>query len=107
MSRRSAAYCVLAIALAWAAYANALRGSFTFDDQHEVVENTSIADLRQPGLVVRGAVSRPLTNAFYAVDYAVWGGRDPFGFHLTKSSTLQRRERKERRLVLRSRKDEE
>jgi protein O-mannosyl-transferase len=72
----------LAVALALFAYANSLNGPFTFDDRHEILTNRSIEDLRHP-LAVLWYGLRPLTNLSYAVDYALWSGRNAFGFHLT------------------------
>ena len=73
----------LAVALAVIAYANSLDGPFTFDDRHEILTNQSIENLRLPRTVLLEHGLRPLTNLSYAVDYALWSGRNAFGFHVT------------------------
>jgi protein O-mannosyl-transferase len=87
MSLRSSSLAVplaaVAAALAIVAYANSLHGPFTFDDQHEVVTNTSIMDLGRPFVVLFGhSFTRPVVNVSYAIDYAR-GGADEFAFHVT------------------------
>lgn len=83
ISRRALFLAATAAALALLAYANALGGKFTFDDQAELLTNTSIEDLSRPLAVLTHNVTRPVVNLSYAVDFAAWGGRDEFGFHLT------------------------
>ena len=73
----------LAVALAVIAYANSLDGPFTFDDRHEILTNQSIENLRLLRTVLLEHGLRPLTNLSYAVDYALWSGRNAFGFHVT------------------------
>ena len=55
---------------------------FVYDDYVSVVENPSI----QPPLYLRSVLlyqlTRPVVNASYAVDRAIWGP-EPFGYHLT------------------------
>jgi tetratricopeptide (TPR) repeat protein len=81
-SRACALLAALPVALAVAAYVNSVNAPFTFDDHHEIITNQSIEDLAKPGLVLRHGL-RPLTNLSYAVDYALWSGRDAFGFHVS------------------------
>jgi hypothetical protein len=63
-------------------YLNALHNPFVYDDFHTVVENPSLHRLANLPAIVLYAVTRPLVNLSYAIDYAAWG-RAPFGFHLT------------------------
>src|SRR5262245_20029173 len=63
-------------------YLNALHNPFVYDDFHTVVENPSLRSLANLPAIVLYAVTRPLVNLSYAIDYAVWGS-GPFGFHLT------------------------
>jgi hypothetical protein len=72
-----------AMLLALAAYANAFRGPFTYDDQAEVVNNESIERLNEPISLLRRNLTRPLTNLTYAIDFRMWGGRNVVGFHAT------------------------
>jgi protein O-mannosyl-transferase len=81
--RSGAGVALLAAALAVLAYSNALHGKFVFDDQLEIVENASIADLGNVKQVLTGhGLTRPVVNLTYAIDYA-WNGGKEFGFHLT------------------------
>ena len=73
----------LAIALAILAHINTLHHPFVWDDEHEVQANTSIETLSHPLAILRHNPARPIINLSYAIDYAIWGGRDEFGFHLT------------------------
>jgi tetratricopeptide (TPR) repeat protein len=63
-------------------YLNALHNPFVYDDFHTVVENPSLHSLANLTAIVLHAVTRPLVNLSYAIDYAAWGS-GPFGFHLT------------------------
>jgi len=72
----------IAIVLALLAHGNTLHNPFVYDDISEIVDNPSIVDLTQLGLIVRQSITRPLTNLSYAADYA-GSGLDPFGYHLT------------------------
>lgn len=63
-------------------YLNALHNPFVYDDFHTVVENPSLHSLANLTAIVLYAVTRPLVNLSYAIDYAAWGS-GPFGFHLT------------------------
>ena len=73
----------LAVALlAGIVYVNGLRNPFVYDDYHTVMTNQSIV----PPITLRGIVlhdvKRPIVNASYALDRAIWG-RGTFGFHVT------------------------
>lgn len=68
--------------LAVALYADTLRNPFVYDDFRTVVDNGTIATLRDPLAIVQHEWTRPLTNLSFAVDRALWGPT-PFGFHLT------------------------
>jgi hypothetical protein len=72
-----------AMCLSLVAYANALGNPFVYDDHLEILENGSIEDLSNPAALVRASLTRPIVNISYAVDFAIWGGRHAFGFHLT------------------------
>jgi protein O-mannosyl-transferase len=63
-------------------YLNALHNPFVYDDFHTVVDNPSLHSLANLPAIVLYAVTRPLVNLSYAIDYAAWGS-GPFGFHLT------------------------
>ena len=68
--------------LAGLLYLNALDNPFVYDDYHTVVDNPSLHDLTEIRTIVLHALTRPIVNFSYAVDFAAWGPR-PFGFHLT------------------------
>ena len=72
----------LAAALAAAVYVNALDNPFVYDDRDTVVANPSLADPSNVRFVLTHSPFRPLVNASYAVDRAVWGP-GPVGFHTT------------------------
>jgi protein O-mannosyl-transferase len=73
-----------AIALAGAlVYVNALRNPFVYDDHRLILENTSLTDLHNWRAILYHDISRPLVNLSYALDYAIWRGPNPVGFHLT------------------------
>jgi tetratricopeptide (TPR) repeat protein len=82
---------VIILAVCLAAYANSFGNEFVYDDQHIIVRNPYIRDLKTAGrLFFReffpGGQAfnyyRPLTSILNAVDYAIWK-LDPFGYHLT------------------------
>jgi tetratricopeptide (TPR) repeat protein len=75
----------LAIALAGAAYGNALHNPFVYDDRGTVVENPSLADLTNLHWILIYSPFRPLVNLSYALDRH-WWGLDPFGYHLTNTA---------------------
>ncbi len=83
---------LLALALAGlAAYANALAGSFHYDDMEGIVQNLSLRDLKNiPSYFVDPIIFRftsrldwrPILQTTYALDYAI-GGPGPAMFHVT------------------------
>ncbi|MFM8335036.1 MAG: hypothetical protein ACKODK_05710 [Opitutaceae bacterium] len=69
------------------AYAPALRAPFVFDDDAAVVRNPTIGDFRsweilRPPADGGTTTGRPLVNASFALDHALWG-LDPAGFRAT------------------------
>lgn len=73
---------LLASGLAVLVYVNALDNPFVYDDHATILDNPSLADLRNWRFVLLYSLFRPLVNVSYALDAAAWGVR-PFGFHLT------------------------
>lgn len=82
---------VLIFVVCLAAYANSFGNEFVYDDQHIIVRNPYIKDLRNAGSLFFKEYFpkqqsfnyyRPLTSILNAVDYAVWK-LNPFGYHLT------------------------
>lgn len=83
----------IVILLAALVYVNALSGSFIYDDLGLIVENRFIRDPvnipyffslqywgeHHPG----GNTYRPVRTVSFAMDYALWGGAKPRGFHFT------------------------
>jgi hypothetical protein len=65
-----------------AVYANALDNPFVYDDHDTIISNQSLVDPSNFRYVLIYSPFRPVVNASYAIDRAVWGYR-PFGFHLT------------------------
>ena len=63
-------------------YLNALNNPFVYDDQDTVVANPSLGDLSNIRFILTHSPFRPVTNASYAIDAAIWG-LTPIGFHLT------------------------
>jgi len=74
--------CAGAAALGGGLYINALHNPFVYDDFRTVVDNGSIASLRDISAIVLHDATRPLTNFSLAIDRAVWGVA-PFGYHVT------------------------
>jgi Flp pilus assembly protein TadD len=82
----------LAGALLLVAYANHFQNGFHFDDDHTVVANLYLRDLRNVPLFFRDArtfsslpanqVYRPVVTTTLALDYRLGGGLAPFAFHL-------------------------
>src|SRR5262245_34696859 len=68
--------------LVFAVYANALDNPFVYDDYDTVINNRSLVDPANVRFVLIYSPFRPVVNASYALDRALWGYR-PFGFHLT------------------------
>jgi protein O-mannosyl-transferase len=73
---------IAAVALACAAYLNALDNPFVYDDHDTVTGNRSLADLSNLRFILVYTPFRPLVNASYALDRWLWDYR-PFGYHLT------------------------
>jgi len=63
-------------------YAGALDNPFVYDDYDTIVANPSLVDPSNIRFVLTHSPYRPVVNASYALDRALWGS-DPFGFHLT------------------------
>lgn len=92
--RRAAMAIGLCIALAAAAYANALGNGFAYDDTALVEKNPRVHSFDQvpalfaepywPGLYggEKTSLYRPLTLLTFTVDWTLWNGH-PAGFHLT------------------------
>jgi protein O-mannosyl-transferase len=81
--RRPPVLAAVLVGLASLAYSNAPSAAFTFDDVPEILQNPVIERLDDPAALLRHAPTRPLVHLSYALDYAIWGGRSAFGFHLT------------------------
>ena len=64
-------------------YVNALGNPFVYDDHRLIIENTSLKNLLGWRAIVYHDIARPLVNLSYAIDYAIWRGANPVGFHLT------------------------
>ena len=64
-------------------YVVALTNPLVYDDHRLILENTSLQHLTDWREIVFHDVARPVVNLSYAVDYAIWSGPLPFGFHLT------------------------
>jgi len=83
--------CLLLVALTAGTFLNTLRNQFvSFDDWNLIEENQRIRSLslRSVGrmLVMKDPRSHawlPLRELSYALDYRLWGGLKPIGFHLT------------------------
>jgi tetratricopeptide (TPR) repeat protein len=71
--------CAVAVLLAGFVYLNALDNPFVYDDYRLIVENRSLHNpFNLAGLYFQNA-TRPLVNASYAIDRALWGP-SPLGF---------------------------
>jgi Flp pilus assembly protein TadD len=70
-----------AAAVALVVYLPSLGGGFLYDDQHVVVDNRRIRDLREIGTVLRYEPSRPVLGLLWALNYAV-AGLTPWPYHL-------------------------
>jgi protein O-mannosyl-transferase len=73
---------VAAVALAIAAYLNALDNPFVYDDTDTVLLNRSLVDLSNIRFILLYSPFRPVVNVSYAIDRAMWGYTS-FGFHVT------------------------
>ncbi len=69
---------VLLVGLAWA---NGLRGEFTYDDKVEVVGNLTIRTLESWHAVLGYNASRPLVILTWALDWHLWE-LEPLGYHV-------------------------
>src|SRR5438552_9261413 len=84
---------VLLLVAILAAYANHFHNGFHFDDQHTIVNNASIRELRNIPVFFRDATTfsavpgnqsyRPLVSTLLAIDYRLAHGLQPFWFHLS------------------------
>jgi tetratricopeptide (TPR) repeat protein len=84
---------VLLLVAILGAYANHFHNGFHFDDQHTIVNNASIRELRNIPLFFRDATTfsalpsnrsyRPLVSTLLAIDYRLAHGLQPFWFHLS------------------------
>jgi len=63
-------------------YLGTLDNPFVFDDMRTVVDNGSIASLRNLSTILRHEPTRPLTNLSFAFDRAAWGP-GVVGHHVT------------------------
>lgn len=79
------------IILSISLYANTLTNGFVYDDEHTIVKNTLIKDLRnltklldgQSYFALSGEMTyRPIVTITYFIDYSIYGLK-PWGFHLT------------------------
>lgn len=75
----------LAATLAAVGYLDTLRHPFIHDDVTEVLQNASLRPPRTIQGVLQANRTRPMTNASYAVDYAIWN-LNPLGYHVTNLS---------------------
>jgi protein O-mannosyl-transferase len=71
-----------AVALALAAYLNALDNPFVYEDTDTILLNRSLVDLANVRFILLYNPFRPVVNVSYAIDRAVWGYTS-FGFHVT------------------------
>jgi len=77
---------LIPMACAFAAYGNALRGEFLFDDVPTIIENPHIESLGGFWKAAFGPQHSPISNRpvvclSFSINYAL-GGRNPFGYHL-------------------------
>lgn len=72
---------LLCAALALLVYLPSLGGGFLYDDQHVVIDNVYIGDLRQLGAILRHDPARPLLGLSWALNHAAAGLR-PWPYHL-------------------------
>jgi tetratricopeptide (TPR) repeat protein len=77
------AACAVSALLALLVYLNALFNPFVYDDHRVILENASLSSFGNWRAILVHDMTRPLLNFSYAVDYAIWNGPRPFGFHLT------------------------
>lgn len=85
--------CFSGILLVFLTYSNHFENAFQFDDEHTIVNNLFIRDLKNiPEIFTNpnsfsslpGKQARPLTTVTFAIDYWIGGGlKTTFYFHLT------------------------
>jgi tetratricopeptide (TPR) repeat protein len=95
--RRHVVPLILIAVVSVALFLNGLRSEFFWDDKPMIVDNVHIRDLRNCARfftpqywkmlnaepkTMRGRAYRPLVEASFAADYAVWG-LNPVGWHIT------------------------
>ncbi len=77
---------LFACALAWLAYADTLHSQFQFDDEHAIVTNTRIKNLRsflQADIAdMYLTAQRPITDLTFALNYRT-ARLEPFWYHVT------------------------
>jgi tetratricopeptide (TPR) repeat protein len=71
----------LLAAIAFAAYANSLRGEFVFDDRNVIFLNPHLLNLKTFGQIFQVSGWRQPLSVSYGLNY-YFGGLDPFGYHL-------------------------
>jgi protein O-mannosyl-transferase len=81
-SQLRAIFGIAAVALAAAAYLDALDNPFVYDDTDTVLLNRSLIDLSNVRFILLYNLFRPVVNVSYAIDRAIWGYTS-FGFHVT------------------------
>jgi len=83
----------LVVLLAFIVNANTLSNGFVYDDNHRIVNNSWITSIKYiPTIFTHGAnyseiegisnYYRPITYLVYMMNHYVFGGADPWGFHL-------------------------
>jgi Flp pilus assembly protein TadD len=85
--------CALALAVLLGAYANHFHNAFHFDDDHAILNNVYIRDIRNVPSFFRSPQTfsslpanqsyRPLLTTTLALDYRLGGGLNPVAFHIT------------------------
>jgi tetratricopeptide (TPR) repeat protein len=72
----------LAVVYSGLIYLNALQNPYVYDDNRTVLNNPSIADIKEFKRILLRESMRPLVNLSYALDRVVWPAQ-PLGHHLT------------------------
>ncbi len=85
--------CIAGILVVFFTYSNHFENAFQFDDEHTIVNNLFIRDIKNiPDIFTNpnsfsslpGKQARPLTTVSFAIDYWIGGGlKSTFYFHLT------------------------
>ena len=91
MIRSTVLWLVLLLAAVLATYSNHFENAFHFDDQHTIVNNPYIGELRYLprfftdtrtfSVLPRNRTYRPLVSASLAIDHWLGKERKPFWFH--------------------------